>query len=377
MFQAVRRITLKLHRWVALAVSVLVILVAGSGAILVFENEIDRALNPGLSYVTPSGAALPLATLVDNARRAFPKLRPLTAFLPGEPGLSAFMVMSDGTRVSIDPYSGRILGSRHITETFVNKVHQFHTRLLIQPAPQKAAPGQPARPSRLGNEIVGWTTVALLFLTVTGLVVWFPRMAFGLTRGARWVRFNLDLHNVSGIYALLFAVILAGTGVVIGFQAPGEMIRSVTSTPPPPRPPQVTLEKGRPMISPDEALAVATAAVPDAAPVYVVQPGPPFWTYVVSMRFPEDATPGGRSQIVVHPYTGEVLLRATSREAPLGTRIMNAMRPWHTGDVFGWPSRVVMFLASIAIVVQALTGFVVWAARTFKRKSASDAVTQG
>ena len=370
MFRRIRRVTLTLHRWVALAVSVLVILIAGSGAILVFESEIDRVLSPGLSYVAPRGQAVPLAAIKDTVARAYPKLRVLNLFLPTDPAFSISVMMSDGTRVFVDPYTGTILGARHNTASLMYQVHQLHTRLLVPVKVVRPAPNLPARLTRLGNEIVGWGTVVVLFLTLSGLLVWFPRMTLTAARGSRWMRFNLDLHNLTGIYAVVFAVILAVTGIAIGFEAPGRFVRNLTGTPAPAPPVMVRPEKGRAMISVDAALAAAAASVPGAAPAFVVLPAPPAFTYFVLLRFPEDATPGGRTKVSVNPYTGQVVERVTSRDALLGTRILNAMRPWHTGDIYGWPSRIVMFLASLAIVAQALTGAIAWWARTFRRAAA-------
>jgi uncharacterized iron-regulated membrane protein len=368
MFKTVRTLTLTLHRWISLIVSVLVILTAGSGAILVFENEIDRALNPALSYVTPRGNPVPLSTITASVSQAYPKLRVLNMYLPTDPTFSLTALLSDGTRVSIDPYTGTILGARHITDSLMSKTHQFHTRLLVPNTVSRPAPGQPPRPSRLGNQIVGWGTVVLLFLTLTGLFVWFPRMKLTVARKARWTRINMDLHNVTGIYAVVFAIIMAATGIVIGFEYPGTVVRKATSMPPAPPPVIVRSEKGRPVISPDQAVEAAAASVPGAVASFVIPPMPPTFTYVVSMRYPEDATPAGRTKVVINPYTADVLIRETSRDLPVGTRFMNAMRPWHTGDIYGWPSRIVMFLASVAIVAQAITGFIAWWVRTFKRK---------
>ena len=50
--------------------------------------------------------------------------------------------------------------------------------------------------------------------------------------------------------------------------------------------------------------------------------------------------------------------------APAGTRMVNANRAIHTGDIFGLPTKFLMSLASLMAVVQALSGAVMW----WKRK---------
>jgi uncharacterized iron-regulated membrane protein len=78
------------------------------------------------------------------------------------------------------------------------------------------------------------------------------------------------------------------------------------------------------------------------------------------MRFPEDRTPGGRSRVFVNRYTGDVLAAASTRTAPLGTRIDNLKRSLHTGDVFGKPSEAIWLLASLVMATQVLTGVLMW-----------------
>jgi uncharacterized iron-regulated membrane protein len=55
-----------------------------------------------------------------------------------------------------------------------------------------------------------------------------------------------------------------------------------------------------------------------------------------------------------------VLLRTSTREAELGTAINNLKRSAHTGDIFGWPTQALYFVASLAIAGQVVTGFLIW-----------------
>ena len=46
------------HRWLALITMALILVVATTGAALVFEGAMDRALHPGLWHVDPGSAPL-------------------------------------------------------------------------------------------------------------------------------------------------------------------------------------------------------------------------------------------------------------------------------------------------------------------------------
>ena len=70
-----RQLWLKAHLWVGLTIALPLIVVAISGAVLVFEDAIDRRLNPSISYVTPGAQVLPIDDLLARARAAYPAAR--------------------------------------------------------------------------------------------------------------------------------------------------------------------------------------------------------------------------------------------------------------------------------------------------------------
>ena len=86
-------------------------------------------------------------------------------------------------------------------------------------------------------------------------------------------------------------------------------------------------------------------------------PGEP---YFLAARYPENLTPGGRSRIMIDPYTGKVLYALGSRTAPGGARLVNLNRAIHTGDIFGIPSKSILSLVSLLAVVQVISGVVMW-----------------
>ena len=88
-------------------------------------------------------------------------------------------------------------------------------------------------------------------------------------------------------------------------------------------------------------------------------PGPN-GVYFIRSRYPEDLTPGGRSQVVVDQYSGKVLFTLGSRSAPAAVRMVIATRALHTGDIFGIPSKILASLASLMAVLQLLSGVVMW-----------------
>ncbi len=129
----------------------------------------------------------------------------------------------------------------------------------------------------------------------------------------------------------------------------------------PPKPP-LPIAKATP-ITADQALAVARAAISGAAP-FMVEVPETTEAYVVRMRFPQDRTPGGRSRVMVDQYSGSILFVENSRTAPGGRRLTTINRSIHTGDIFGFPSKALLSLASLMAVLQMVSGFSLWWKRT-------------
>jgi len=343
----VHRAWLKLHQYVGLACALFIFLMGATGAVLVFESEIDRALNPSTSYVTPGVQPLPLTTLVSRVNAARPD-DPVGAIrLADRPGESDELSARQRHSIFVNPYTGDILGTRDREKSAARIVHLVHTRLDA---------------GFLGEQVTAFATVGLLVLSISGLVLWWPRQTVRVRTGGSWKRTNFDLHQVVGFFSSVLIFVIALAGISIAFErrtdplvlrlnaAPEVDTSRLQSIP----------EPGLPPVSPDEALATARAILPGAAATSVALPGGPSGIYRVLMKFPEDRTPAGRSRVYIDQYTGAVLAVENTRTAQLGRRILNLKRSLHTGDVFGTPSRIVYGLVSLGIALQAITGVLIW-----------------
>ena len=136
-----------LHRRVGIVSAAFLLVVAVTGCILIFEDAIDRATHPSLSYVTPGGAPLAVGELISRTSAAIPGVRVTNVRMPEEPGLSMAMALSNRLTAFVNPYTGALLGIRDNTKGFSRSVHLLHTRFLA---------------GTTGELIVGWLTVLTL-----------------------------------------------------------------------------------------------------------------------------------------------------------------------------------------------------------------------
>src|SRR5579883_756365 len=179
-----RRALFQLHLWTAMIAGLVLILLGATGAILAFEEPIDHVLNPSLFYVQPQPQRVPVATLLANLKTAFPGKKPTMLMFGKAPDLADVAQIRGVGSVFIDPYTGVIKGTRN-NKFFTQTVHQLHIRMLM---------------GDTGSRILGVAGLILIFLTISGLYLWWPLKRVTVARKKSWRRFNFDLHHALGFY---------------------------------------------------------------------------------------------------------------------------------------------------------------------------------
>jgi uncharacterized iron-regulated membrane protein len=252
-----------------------------------------------------------------------------------------------GIQVAIDQHNGRVLGIWD-DNRFTRKLHGFHTHLLAGEA---------------GSAIVGWGAVLLLFLSISGLILWWRSKTFGINFRTSGAKFQFDLHSTVGVIAFLFLFVFALTGIVVHWEdATQSWARQVNHMPArPARPQPAAPSPGALPLEPTQLLTLAQAAAPGTRASGVdlaEQPDRPVQVY---LRFPEDHTPAGRTRVFLDAYSGKVLSIDSSRAAPAAVAYTTRInREIHTGDFGGWPTRIVAAVFSLSLPLLAVSGPLLW-----------------
>ncbi len=355
-----RLLLLKLHQIVGLVAAVELLLLGATGAVLVFEPEIEHALNPALWHVQPEGARLGIGEFVSRLEKN--KEGGRVTFLrfseDADVATAVNLQGADGKGLSItaNPYTGAVLGSLAGTNTILPKVHQFHTNLLL---------------GRNGKVITGAAAIMLVALGLTGLILWWPLKIWKLSELSSGRRANFDLHNALGFWSSIFMLMFGLTGLVIHWdEEASHLVGRLTGMPPRLATPQSyqSAPDGKP-VSAETVFNAATKAVPGAAVNTIQGLGGLRAPVRVTMRFPEDRTPAGRTNVYIHPSTGEVLMAQDSRTAPPAYRWVKLWnRQFHTGDEFGLVSRILTSLASLSLPLLAISGPLIWWGRVRRKR---------
>ena len=259
---------------------------------------------------------------------------------------------ADPLGVLVDPYTARVLGTDADRHPLFRRVRQLHRQLLA---------GQP------GALIVTWAAVVLMVLAVTGPVAWWPRRKIGVRRNLTGWRRTLDLHATLGACASVFLLLFGVTGVVVHWDPEFQRLIGAVTGSPAPQPLAVKRtancrEESYP--DADRLLTVARAALPRARATALQLPTPRSPLARVTLKYREDRTPNGRSIVMVDPCEGRAVFVVDTRSAPIAylfPRLWN--RALHTGDILGWPTRVLAFLFALSLPVMVVTGSIVWISR--------------
>ena len=353
-----RAVLLKIHLVLGLIGAVFLLILGLTGSVMAFEGDIAHWLHPGLFYVAPAASTLPEEDLIGAANQRFAPARVNAVQVSRRADIVRTMQMTGGLNVFVNPYNGSILGSVRggfASDRIVGNIHQIHLRLV--PDPRAATRFAP-----IGKTIVSCAGSILCLLVPTGVILFLRTRRTRIKWNASWFRIFFDAHHVVGIYAALFLLIAAFTGILIGFEWGERAIYAVTQSGPPARmaPVHSSALSGTVRITADRALEIARQALPGASVAGFFIPLNATGVFTVLMRFPEDTSEAVHSSVSIDQFSGKVLQSRNFLTDSAGYRVIRFNRSIHTGDVWGLPSHILVSVSSLALVAMVITGLVIW-----------------
>ena len=214
-----KKIFRKIHLWLSVPFGRIITLVCFSGAMLVFENEVNEWFRRDLYYVeTVKESPLPMDKLLEKVATTLPDSVSVTGVsISSDPGRAYQVSLSKPRRASlyVDQYTGEVKGKSERSGFFMF-MFRMHRWLL-----DSMNPGNEG--IFWGKMIVGVSTLLLVFVLISGIVIWWPRTRKALKNSLKitatkgWRRFWYDLHVAGGMYALIFLLAMALTGLTWSF----------------------------------------------------------------------------------------------------------------------------------------------------------------
>ena len=160
----IRNVIVNTHRYLGLAIGLILVIVGLTGSLLVFEHEIDEwQLQQRFGNVTAQVQQISPAVLINNVKTAYAD-RPnwqvgQLQMLPKQQIYTVRLNRPDGTQweVFVNPYTGKVMGDRQRETALFSRILSLHYELLS---------------GEIGMKIVGIAALFLCVLTITGTLLW-------------------------------------------------------------------------------------------------------------------------------------------------------------------------------------------------------------
>jgi uncharacterized iron-regulated membrane protein len=359
---ALRNFWFQFHKWIGILLAILIIPICVTGAVLVWHEPLDRALNSQRYAFAPDKAVLPPAAYVDAARKALAPGERIVAlrFSGGEPvTVAVARARKPGERargrplrtvISMDPGTARVLDKADGNAGILRVMHQIHGSLMV--------PGA-------GRQIVGWVGVAMLISSISGIWLWWP-VTGSVRRGFRWKRgdrhFDTNLHHQFGFWIALPLFVLSLTGAWISFPAFFGAISGEAQQQRPGQPDRMAMMRAQPLETTATSFdrAVATATPLAGKPLTAVE-------WPTDMKAQWSLSFGGQT-VTVDDASGKA--EAAGARGPQKETTARLMRRIHDGTDMGLVWQVVIFLGGVLPTALAITGLTMWR-RTRKWRGAA------
>ncbi|WP_375425078.1 PepSY-associated TM helix domain-containing protein [uncultured Friedmanniella sp.] len=374
------------HRWTSLVLGLVLIAITTSGAAVLYEPEWQTWAHPALYTATPSDQPMSLGAAYELVQREHPDFSPGT--------VNAFHGIYEVLSTDGEAHPGAWLvdPGRAAVTGFVNPQHGVMGFFVNLHECALTCGGYTGYVPFLGHEVPGlatllpgatWGTlilalmgVLLVFLAISGLVLWWPglkRWSHGFRvrwRQSRYTR-DFDLHQLAGLVAVPFLLMWGITGSSFELPLDNAWFAVTGATPTPEDQYDFTSNKppeGATDIGLDAAIAAA-ARTTSGTPVYASVPS-------------EDGTDGsygiylsaGVDPYAYGHYPGQVLVDVDRYDASHVKQVSEARYSslshqiwdnWRSGllhygyAVNGW-WRLIWFAFGLAPLMLAWTGVSTW-----------------
>lgn len=359
------------HLWLGLISGIIIFLVCLSGTILTFEKEIEQWFKEELTIV-PNGNKKSISDIV-NAPNVQSKGQLTSITIPSdETSPYELSIKEDpkqrrGTTYEVDPYTTDILApQKTAVDDFMFSMFKMHRWLLMD--------------IKWGRPIVGIATIIFLILSITGIVLWFPKKikwktikaGFKIKTNANWKRINHDLHNTLGFYSCILILIMGITGLCWSFEGYRDGLSSLIGTRvfgnrgAQPKIDFESLDNGK-VIDLEDAIQLANNTLDYNGTLTVSLPNEKNPVYSFRKIAYDSWSTVARDELQIHT-SGKIVHKEIYADKPLNVKIASAIKPIHTGEIYGTFSKWLYFLACLVGTSLPVTGTIIYINK-LKKKS--------
>lgn len=358
-----------LHLWLGLASGLIVFIVALTGSLLVFEDELDEFFNPKFYKVLAIGKEkFPVDLLVANVQKEFhlKKVDRIHSF--NDPERSLLITGTDFEKkkqiISVDPYTGKVLASVPAKSRFFSVVLDLHRHLVL---------------GDFGQAVTGASCLIFVFMLLSGLVLWWPKKTKNLKQRltvkwrASFKRVNWDFHSTFGFYTFVILLIISLTGLTWSYKwfesgiyllADGTTEKSSTKV----ENTTKTDSGADKSFFYQNIFSKTDSIYKYKGDTQIRMPADTINSIMVIKMNLEEEVPNIASIAYFDTFTGEIIKTKPYELLSNGDKIRRLIYPIHTGSIYGYPTKIIAFLVCLFAVTLPITGLLIWLGRKKKKK---------
>lgn len=360
----------KLHLWLGLGSGLVVFIVALTGSLLVFEDELEPVLYPRFHKVDVVEGAhrLPLDAIVSSAQKAFPDKKVGRILVEPHPDRTVIIALKQSKKekdllsVAVDPYTGQVVDSRIEQDSFFAVVIRLHRYLCM---------------GDTGKVITGISCCSFLIIMLSGLVLWWPnrknrKQRFRVKWVASFKRLNWDLHAVLGFYVVPFTFLIASTGLIWSYKWVNNLLFYAFDGKPQTKreaPANPTAAVAKQAVFFEKIYTETNRLLPNTGLVTLTMPEKDSLAVTVSKSNDEAAISNIVDFLYFDNKTGDLVKKRLYDDETKGFKARRVIFPIHTGSLLGWPTKIIALLAALTAASLPITGFMIWWGRTRKKKA--------
>jgi sulfite reductase (NADPH) flavoprotein alpha-component len=359
----------QVHSIAGLVLALLLMVIALTGAIMSFEDEILDHLNAGLMHVSSRTApALMPDELIARLASGGAAGKVTALKLSRDPSAAVYVRFAregQGGRPNslyVDPYDAHVLGSPR-GEAFFATTRQLHRWLLI-----------PGDAKGWGRQATGVVALGLMVMLFSGLVLRWPRRGGSVKI---WLKPNLasggralhrSLHAVIGTWVLPIYLVMTLTGLWYSFDWYRDGVTWLLARPPAmvagtgPKMPRAASADQPPQIGFDRAWSAFLHEEGGrfSRALLTLQQGT-----VIRIRSwqPDAQIETTRDEFRIDAMTGHLLAADRYVDKTPGEKIIANILDIHRGAIFGWPGQLAFMVAAALMPLFAVTGVLLYLSR--------------
>lgn len=362
----------KLHLWLGLASGLVVLIVAGTGTLLVFEDELDEWANKDFFVVAvPQPAQRISVDSLYHAAKAYDTTLKITRIYleskAPERSVIFYAKKKKGNtwHIAVNPYTGKVIRARNLDKRFLGVVLNLHRNLCM---------------NEVGKTITHASCLIFVLMVITGLVLWWPKRWHILKQRTRiawsskWKRLNWDLHAVGGFYVHIVLLAIGLTGLVFAYPWFSNLIYQLADGKPAPKKeaPANTVKEPIKAGFYESLYDQANARLPYKGRVTILFPEKDSLAITVNKMNREAAVDNIVDALYFEKGTGRLLKESLFKNSSTGNKIRRMNLPIHTGKLFGWPTQLLALIAALVAFSLPITGFLIYWVGRKKRMAKKD-----